>query len=153
MRAHDVPRVATGFAAAARRAGAQVLENTRVTGLTHDGGGFALEAGQDLSLRARSVVNCAGAWANDFAKACGEPVPLARVYPSMIVTEPMQRVLTVNIGMEGGGIYARQVERGNCIVGGDRGLPLPDPDFSRPDAFVNANAVALPESTFCDISP
>jgi hypothetical protein len=28
-----------------------------------------------------------------------------------------------------------------------------DPDFSRPDAFVNANAVALPESTFCDISP
>ncbi len=27
------------------------------------------------------------------------------------------------------------------------------PDFARPNTFVNANAVALPESTFCDISP
>jgi sarcosine oxidase subunit beta len=38
----------------------------------------------------------------------------------------------VNIGAEGGGIYARQVERGNCIVGGMRGEPLAEPDFSRP---------------------
>jgi hypothetical protein len=28
-----------------------------------------------------------------------------------------------------------------------------NPDFARPDTFVNANAVALPESTFRDISP
>jgi sarcosine oxidase subunit beta len=34
--------------------------------------------------------------------------------------------------MEGGGIYARQVARGNFIVGGERALPLDDPDFSRP---------------------
>jgi len=48
------------------------------------------------------------------------------------VTEPLDPFLAVNIGMEGGGIYARQVARGNCVVGGERGLPLPDPDFSRP---------------------
>jgi sarcosine oxidase subunit beta len=124
--------VAAGFAAAARRAGAHVLENAPVTGLTRHGSGFVLETGHGLSLRARSVVNSAGAWANDFALTCDEPVPLQRICPSMIVTEPMPRILTVNIGMEGGGIYARQVERGNCIVGGERGLPLPDPDFSRP---------------------
>jgi sarcosine oxidase subunit beta len=146
---HANPRlVAAGFAAAARRAGAHVLENTPVTGLTRDGGGFALEA-QDLSLRARSVVNSAGAWAGRFASACGEPVPLERTYPSMIVTEPVESVITVNIGVEGGGIYARQVERGNCIVGGERGLPLPDPDFSRPRgdgalAIMNRAAMLIP---------
>ena len=40
--------------------------------------------------------------------------------------------MNVNIGAEGGSIYARQVERGNCIVGGMRGEPTADPDFSRP---------------------
>ena len=50
----------------------------------------------------------------------------------MVVTEPLAPILAVNIGMEGGGIYARQVARGNCVIGGERGLPLADPDFSRP---------------------
>ena len=27
----------------------------------------------------------------------------------------------VNIGMEGGGIYARQAPQGGCIIGGERG--------------------------------
>jgi sarcosine oxidase subunit beta len=130
---HANPRlVATGFAAAARRAGAKVLENTAVEGVTRDGAGFALEAEGNLSLRSRFVVNSAGAWAGPFAAGFGEPVPLSRIYPSMIVSEPMEPVMSVNIGMEGGGIYARQVERGNVVVGGERGLPLADPDFSRP---------------------
>ncbi|WP_186420186.1 FAD-dependent oxidoreductase [Bosea sp. CS1GBMeth4] len=130
---HANPRlVAAGFAAAARRAGAKVLENTAVTGVTRDGEGFALEAAGNLSLRARFVVNSAGAWAGPFAESFGEPVPLSRIYPSMIVSEPMEKVMSVNIGIEGGGIYARQVERGNVVVGGERGLPLADPDFSRP---------------------
>ncbi|WP_332680913.1 NAD(P)/FAD-dependent oxidoreductase [Bosea sp. (in: a-proteobacteria)] len=130
---HANPRlVSTGFAAAARRAGVQVLENTPVRGVTRNGEGFALEAGEGLSLGARFVINSAGAWAGPFAESFGEAVPLARIYPSMVVTEPVEPVMSVNIGMEGGGIYARQVERGNCVVGGERALPLDDPDFSRP---------------------
>lgn len=130
---HANPRlVSTGFAAAARRAGVHVLENTPVRGVTRRSESFAVEAGEGLSLGARFVINCAGAWAGAFAESFGEPVPLSRIYPSMVVTEPMDAVMSVNIGMEGGGIYARQVERGNCVVGGERGLPLADPDFSRP---------------------
>jgi len=130
---HANPRlVSTGFAAAARRAGVEVIENTAVEGVTRDGGGFALEAAGNLSLRARSVINSAGAWAGSFAESFGEPVPLSRIYPSMVVTEPMEPVMSANIGMEGGGIYARQVERGNVVVGGERALPLDDADFSRP---------------------
>jgi sarcosine oxidase, subunit beta len=129
---HANPRlVATGFAAAARRAGAEVFENTPVTGVIKNGERFVLEAGE-LMFTARTVINSAGAWAGSFARGFGEPVPLVRTYPSMVVTEPLDPFLGVNIGMEGGGIYARQVERGNFIVGGERALPLPDPDFSRP---------------------
>jgi len=131
---HANPRlVAAGFASAARRAGAKVLENTAVTGATRNGSGFALEAGDGSAVRAGALINSAGAWADRFAADFGEPVPLSRMYPSMIVTEPLAPAMTVNIGMEGGGIYARQVERGNCVVGGGgRALPLDDPDFSRP---------------------
>jgi len=130
---HANPRlVATAFAAAARRAGAAVLENTPVTAIARRGEGFALEAGGGVEVTARAVINSAGAWADTFARAFDEPVPLTRTYPSMVVTEPLEPILAVNIGMEGGGIYARQVARGNCVIGGERGLPLADPDFSRP---------------------
>jgi len=129
---HANPRlVASGFAAAACRAGVEVMENTPVTGVTRTGDGFALEAG-DVSLKARIVINSAGAWADQFARAFGEPVPLERTYPSIVVTEPLNPFLGVNIGMEGGGIYARQVTRGNFIVGGERAQPLENPDYSRP---------------------
>ncbi|KRE17494.1 FAD-dependent oxidoreductase [Bosea sp. Root381] len=130
---HANPRlVSAGFASAARRAGAHVLENTAVTGATRNGTGFAIEAGEGTAIRAAALVNSAGAWAGPFAESFGEPVPVSRIYPSMVVTEPLAPIMTVNTGMEGRGIYARQVERGNCVVGGERGLPLPDADFSRP---------------------
>jgi sarcosine oxidase, subunit beta len=129
---HANPRlVASGFAAAARCAGVKVLENTPVTGAVRNGDGFTLEAG-GVMLKAPVVINSAGAWADAFARDFGEPVPLQRTYPSMVVTEPLDPFLGVNIGMEGGGIYARQVARGNVIVGGERAQPLADPDYSRP---------------------
>jgi sarcosine oxidase, subunit beta len=130
---HANPRlVATAFAAAARRAGAEVLENRKVTAIARRGEGFAIEAQGGVELTANTVINSAGAWADTFAAAFDEPVPLTRTYPSMVVTEPLEPILAVNIGMEGGGIYGRQVARGNCVIGGERGLPLADPDFSRP---------------------
>ncbi|MGJ4890048.1 NAD(P)/FAD-dependent oxidoreductase [Bradyrhizobium sp. HKCCYLRH3099] len=129
---HANPRlVSTAFAVAARRAGAEVLENTGVTGATRTGGGFAVEA-EGVAITARTLINSAGAWADGFARGFNEPVPLERTYPSMIVTEPLDPFLSVNIGIEGGGIYARQVARGNVVVGGERAMPLADPDYSRP---------------------
>ena len=132
---HANPRlVSAGFAAAARQAGVHIREETAVTGFTQAGEGFAVEAADGTTIRTRYLVNSAGAWADRFAAMAGESVPLSRIYPSMIVTEPLPPLMNVNIGMEGGGIYARQVERGNCIVGGERGLALDNPDFSRPSA-------------------
>jgi sarcosine oxidase, subunit beta len=138
---HANPRlVSAAFARAASRQGATVMEQTPVHHVEKTAaGGFFLSAGDGIEIRARAVVNSAGAWAAPFAAAFGENVPLGRIYPCLIVTEPVAPSLTVNIGAEGGGIYARQVERGNCIIGGVRGAALADGDFSRPvgDAAVS----------------
>jgi len=125
--------VSAGFAAAARRAGAEIHEQTPVLGVSKETEGFLVEAQGVPAIRAAHVVNAAGAWAGPFADAFGEGVPLGRIYPSMIVTEPMKVFMTVNTGVEGGEVYARQVERGNCIIGGQRGIARADnADFSRP---------------------
>ncbi|MGK9169034.1 FAD-binding oxidoreductase [Inquilinus limosus] len=129
---HANPRlVSPGFARAARKAGADIRENTAVREAMGDGDGFRLLAGDGLEVRCRILLNCAGAWAGRFAAAFGEPVPLVSAHPNMAVTEPLPRFMDVNIGVEGGGIYARQVERGNCVMGGGRGFAL-DADRARP---------------------
>jgi sarcosine oxidase, subunit beta len=143
---HANPRlVSAAFARAAERTGATVLEHTPVRNVERASNGFHLLAGDGIEVRATYLINSAGAWAGAFAEGFGEPVPLSRIYPSLIVTEPVSALMNVNIGAEGGGIYARQVARGNvargnCIIGGERGRPLADPDFSRP---TGAGALAI----------
>lgn len=134
---HANPRlVAPAFARAALAAGATVLENTAVIEARETGDGFAILAGEGIEIRSRLLFNCAGAWSDQFAASFGEPVPLQRIYPSMVVTEPMPFRLPMSLGEEGGGFYGRQVARGNYVMGGGRGTPLENPDFSRPS--VNA---------------
>ncbi|MFK0684438.1 FAD-binding oxidoreductase [Ochrobactrum sp. BD67] len=134
---HANPRlVAPAFARAALAAGATVLENTPVIEARETGDGFAILAGDGVEIRSRLLFNCAGAWSDRFAVSFGEPVPLQRIYPSMVVTEPMPFRLPMSLGEEGGGFYGRQVTRGNYVMGGGRGTPLENPDFSRPS--VNA---------------
>ncbi|RRY07926.1 NAD(P)/FAD-dependent oxidoreductase [Brucella anthropi] len=134
---HANPRlVSPAFARAALAAGATVLENTPVIEARETGDGFAILAGNGIEIRSRLLFNCAGAWSDQFAASFGEPVPLQRIYPSMVVTEPMPFRLPMSLGEEGGGFYGRQVTRGNYVMGGGRGTPLENPDFSRPS--VNA---------------
>ncbi|MGK8641810.1 NAD(P)/FAD-dependent oxidoreductase [Brucella anthropi] len=134
---HANPRlVSPAFARAALVAGATVLENTPVIEARETGDGFAILAGNGIEIRSRLLFNCAGAWSDQFAASFGEPVPLQRIYPSMVVTEPMPFRLPMSLGEEGGGFYGRQVTRGNYVMGGGRGAPLENPDFSRPS--VNA---------------
>ena len=128
--------VSPAFARAAKAIGATVLENTPVHEVRSTGDGFAVLAGDGIEISAGMVFNCAGAWSDKFAASFGEPVPLKRIYPSMVVTEPMPLRLPMSLGEEGGGFYGRQVTRGNYVMGGGRGTPLENPDLSRPS--VNA---------------
>lgn len=119
---HANPRlVSPAFARAARAAGARVIEQCEVTELAHDGQRFVLGDGHGLSVRAPWLLNCAGAWALQVARAFGDDAPMQSIHPGMAVTEPLPRFMDVNIGVEGGGIYGRQTARGNCVMGGSRG--------------------------------
>jgi sarcosine oxidase subunit beta len=129
---HANPRlVSPAFAFAAKRLGAQVFEQACVTEVSHDGQAFSVHTREGLEFRAPWLLNCAGAWAAALAGQFGEPVPMTSGHPAMLVTEPLPMFMDVSTGVEGGGIYARQVSRGNCVLGGGQGFPL-DPARARP---------------------
>ncbi|KPX12894.1 Oxidoreductase, FAD-binding protein [Pseudomonas amygdali pv. dendropanacis] len=129
---HANPRlVSPAFARAARRAGAQVFEQAPVSEVSHDGNAFIVTTASGLTLRAPWLLNCAGAWAGALAAQFNEPVPMYSGHPAMLVTEPLPMFMDVSTGVEGGGIYARQVARGNCVLGGGQGFAL-GPAHARP---------------------
>lgn len=129
---HANPRlVSPAFARAAKKAGAQIFEQSKVIEVTHDGDAFVVRTDNGLNLRAPWLLNCAGAWAGKLAEQFGEPVPMVSGHPAMLVTEPLPLFMDVSTGVEGGGIYARQVARGNCVLGGGQGFAL-DPARARP---------------------
>jgi sarcosine oxidase, subunit beta len=117
--------VSPAFARAAEHAGAQVLERTRVDEAAHDGQRFMLRSiAADLEVRAPVLLNCAGAWAGPLAAQFGDVLPLRAGHPAMAVTEPLPVFMDWSLGVEGGGIYCRQVARGNVVMGGGAGFAL-----------------------------
>jgi sarcosine oxidase subunit beta len=122
--------VSPAFALAAQRAGAQIFERTPLTAVEHDGRQFILSSGSTLTVRAPLLINCAGAWAGPLAAQFGEAVPLRSGHPAMAVTEPLPHFMQWSLGVEGGGIYCRQVARGNLVLGGGSGVAL-DGDRAR----------------------
>ena len=129
---HANPRlVSPAFALAAARLGADVREQTRVDELAHDGKDFVLLTATGVELRSRFLLNCAGAWAATIAERFGEAVPMVPAHPVMAVTEPLPMFMNLSLGVQGGGIYARQAPRGNCVIGGSRGFAL-DAERARP---------------------
>lgn len=124
---HANPRlVSPAFARTARRHGAQVHEQCAVTAVEHDGQRFRISTQTGLELHAPWLLNCAGAWAGSLAAQFDEAVPMHAGHPAMLVTEPLPLVMNASTGVEGGGIYARQVARGNCVLGGGQGFALDD---------------------------
>ncbi|MCZ8095098.1 MAG: FAD-dependent oxidoreductase [Acidovorax sp.] len=122
--------VSPAFALAARRAGAQILERTPMTSMEHDGKLFTVRSGNAVAVRAPVLINCAGAWAGTLAAQFGEAVPIHSGHPAMAVTEPLPFFMHWSLGVEGGGIYCRQVARGNLVLGGGSGVAL-DADRAR----------------------
>ena len=140
--------VGPAFARAARAAGAAIREFAAVRAAQWTGGSFALEA-DGVAVTSRTLINAAGAWGDQVARWFGEQVPLAPLMPNMLVTEPLPRLMDRSVGVCGGSVYVRQVERGNVVFGGGRGWGDVGLDRSRPLAAVSHNAMGLA----CEIVP
>ncbi|SDB73326.1 NAD(P)/FAD-dependent oxidoreductase [Belnapia rosea] len=141
------PRLlAPALAQAARESGAAILEHTAVTACHHGGGRFLLETAAG-PFTAPRLLNTAGFWGGQLAASFGEPVPIRHLTPNMMVTEPVPYFIRPNIGVAGGGVYMRQIPRGNIIIGGGHGTGDPSVPMSRPSPEVTLQvmqrAVAL----------
>lgn len=138
--------VSPAFALAAQRAGADIHERTRVDEIAHDGQLFHLRTGNALEVKAPVLLNCAGAWANAVAGQFGDTVPMYSRSPAMAVTEPLPFFMQWSLGVEGGGVYCRQVARGNLVLGGGPGRLL-DADRARSErdtiASLSTQAIEL----------
>ncbi len=113
--------IAPAFADAARRLGAEIVEEAAVSEVVRDAAGFRVITSKG-TFAAEALLNTAGAWGPRLAARFGETVPLVSRGPQMGVTEPLpHRVLPV-VGIwatvPGTDGYLRQVERGNIVFGG-----------------------------------
>jgi len=134
------------LARAARAAGATVLEHHAVTDMAFDGASFTVLA-KGARFTAPWLLNCAGFWGGQIARRFGEEVPIKKLHPNMLATEPLPYFLRQSLGVVGGDLYLRQIARGNVIFGGGRGESDRDITVTRPrpDAAFGAmeRAVAL----------
>lgn len=131
---HANPRLAgLAFAKGAAGAGAVLREDSAVLGVEDaPAGRFRVELSRGGAIEADILVNAAGAWGSDIAARYGDHVPLTPVAPQMFVTEPVAHVIGPVLGMVGAGLYLRQIQRGNVILGGGRGVVLSGGLRSRP---------------------
>ncbi|MEO8134705.1 MAG: FAD-dependent oxidoreductase [Betaproteobacteria bacterium] len=140
---HANPRLAApAFGRAARREGAQVIENCEVLSVGRDGEDFRVQTADGRTVRAPAALICAGAWADKLSADFGEPVPMTAHGPTMAVTEPMPYGIVPVVGVSSKVphevVYFRQVKRGNIVFGGGARGPA-YPDLRR--------AYVLPENT------
>ncbi|HEV2674538.1 MAG TPA: FAD-binding oxidoreductase [Aliidongia sp.] len=134
--------VGPAFARAARRAGADIRELTRVESASFGGETFETVAAGGLRVESRWLINVAGAWAGKVAEWFGDPAPVATLAPNMAVTEPLPFFISRSIGVCGGDVYVRQVDRGNVVFGGGAGWGDIDLDRARPLAPTTETAMA-----------
>jgi sarcosine oxidase subunit beta len=92
------------FARAARAAGADIRELTEVVSASFDGEHFEVRAAGDLIVRSRFLVNTAGAWGGKVAGWFGDHAEVTPLCPNMLVTEPMDPIVTRSIGVCGGDV-------------------------------------------------
>ncbi len=112
--------IAPAFAEAARRLGAEIVEEAEVTAIGTSASGFRIETSRG-AYAAETMLNTAGAWGARIAARFGETVPIVAKGPQMGVTEPLPHRILPVVGVwahDHGGGYLRQVERGNIVFGG-----------------------------------
>jgi sarcosine oxidase subunit beta len=134
--------VSPAFAAAARAAGAVLVENAEVVEAVHDGNGFQVATRDRARYTAPLLVNTAGAWADTIAGWFGERVPLVPEVPQVMVTEPAPYRFRPVLGVIGGDLYFRQIPRGNVIFGGGQGRANAGHTRSKPLPEIAARAAA-----------
>ncbi|MDQ7089431.1 MAG: FAD-dependent oxidoreductase [Methylococcales bacterium] len=73
---------------------------------------------QKGEFEAPVIINCAGAWANQFAASLGEAVPLTPQTPMMMVTERLPAFINPVVGAASRKLSFKQMQNGTLVIGG-----------------------------------
>lgn len=112
------PLMATfAFARAAQRHGARILRRTAATGLARDGGGWLVHTTAG-TVRARRVVNCAGAAAGEVAAWLGLDLPIEAHPIQVTVTERVGAFVPHLVYSAADRLSLKQTAQGSVIIGG-----------------------------------
>jgi glycine/D-amino acid oxidase-like deaminating enzyme len=103
--------------AAARRAGARLLERAALTALERDGAGFRAVVG-GRTVRAGRVVNAAGADAGRVARLLGLDLAVEGFAIQATVTEPVGPVVGHLLYSAAGKLTLKQMANGTVVIGG-----------------------------------
>ncbi|MCF6508122.1 FAD-binding oxidoreductase [Blastococcus sp. MG754426] len=118
------------FALRAQQAGAEIRTHARVREVvarTPAGTGFTVRTDAG-TIRARRVVNAAGAWAGEVARLSGLTLPLRAEGLHVNVTEPREHVLDPLVQHIGRRLSLKQSGNGTFIIGGGwPSAPAPHP--------------------------
>jgi sarcosine oxidase, subunit beta len=110
-------RATPAMAAAAQQSGAQILRETRVTGIEALRSGFDVTTSRGV-IRAGKVVNTAGASAAMIAAMVGLRVDLKGFPLQVTVTEPVAPIIPHLVYSAAGKLSLKQAANGGCIIGG-----------------------------------
>ncbi len=112
------PLVATSaLADAARRAGAEIEEQTAVTGLDTSGGGYVIHTSRGRLLADRVLI-AAGGWSADVAGRLGVRIPVRGAPLQMLVTDPAPPLVPCLLAHADRHLTMKQTDHGNVLIGG-----------------------------------
>ncbi len=105
------------FAEAVKRLGGHIHDFTTVTDVVVENGKIAGVKTDKGDISAPVVVNAAGGWAQDIAKMAGVDLPLFSERHQILVTEPVDTILSTMVMSFSLNIYCQQVPHGGFVMG------------------------------------
>jgi len=120
------------FQRKARSIGVRFHECTTVKRVHRQGGDWQVYCHGGETFTGHYLLNCAGAWAGEFARQLGENAPIEAVAPMMLVTARMPHFCDAVVGGPiGRPLSFKQMTNGTVVIGGGRrGTPNPDTNVS-----------------------
>jgi sarcosine oxidase subunit beta len=99
------------------RAGAQMLDRTRVVAVESVAAGFVVTTDTGQTVTCGQVVNAAGAWAGELAARFGEPVPMFAAGPPLFTVLPEHGYAGPSLHAVDGTLLLRPGRGGEAVAG------------------------------------